>query len=74
MISIGYWFGVWNEEGDGTSSNYRKFSDLVETLEEIGRKENLQGKEFFIYTNNMVSESITASGSSKSEALFDLMV
>ena len=22
-ISIGYWFGVWNEEGDGTSSNYK---------------------------------------------------
>ena len=32
-ISVGYWFGVWNEEGYGTSSNYRDFRHLVETLE-----------------------------------------
>ena len=43
-ISVGYRFGVWNEEGNGTSSNYREFCDLLETLEEVGRKGNLQGK------------------------------
>ena len=32
-ISVGYWFGVWNEEGYGIISNYREFCNLVETLE-----------------------------------------
>ena len=39
---VGYRFGVWNEEGDGTSSNFREFCNIVETLEEVGRKVNLQ--------------------------------
>ena len=37
-ISVGYRFGVWNEEANGTSFNYREFCNLVETLEEVGRK------------------------------------
>ena len=32
-IYIGYWFGVWNEEVDGTKSNYRYFLNIAETLE-----------------------------------------
>ena len=72
-ISVGYRFGVWNEEANGTSFNYREFCNLMETLEEVWRKGNLQGKEVFLCTDNMVSESIPASGSSKSEALFDLV-
>ena len=46
-ISIGYRFGVCNEEGYGTISNYRDFCNIVETFEEVGRKGNLQVKEFF---------------------------
>ena len=30
---VGYRFGVWNEEGDGMSFNYREFRNLVDTLE-----------------------------------------
>ena len=56
------------------SSNYRDFRNLVETLEEVCRKGNLQGKEFFLFTNNIVLESITASSSSKLEELFYLVV
>ena len=73
-ISVGYWFGVWNEEGDGTIYNYREFCNLVETLEEVGKKGNLQGKEVFLCTDNMVSDIIAASACSKSEALFDFVV
>ena len=73
-ISVGYRFGFWNEEGYGTSSNYREFCDLVYTLEEVWRKENLQGKEVFLCTDRMVLKIIAASGSSKLEALFDLVV
>ena len=46
-ISVGYRFGFWNEGGDGTSSNYREFRNQVETLEEVERNRNLQGKGFF---------------------------
>ena len=46
----------------------------MEILEELGRKVNLQGKEVFLCTDNMVLESIATTGSSKSEALFDLLV
>ena len=28
-ISVGYRFGVWNEEGDRKISNYREFQNLV---------------------------------------------
>ena len=44
-ISVGYRFGVWNEEVDVTSSPFREFCNIVETLEEVRRKVNLQGKE-----------------------------
>ena len=37
-------------------------------------KVNLQGKGVFLCTDNMVSDSIAASGSEKSEVLFDLVV
>ena len=32
VMSIGYRFVVWNEEGDGTSSNHREFRNLVGKL------------------------------------------
>ena len=71
---IGYRFGVWGEDNDGKSSNYRELRNLVETLEKLGREGKLSGKEIFIFTDNMVSESIAAAGSSASELLYDLVV
>ena len=41
--TIGFRFGVWNEELNGTSSNYREFLNLVDTLEDLGRKKGLYG-------------------------------
>ena len=73
-ISVGCNFGVWNEEGYGTSSNYREFCNFLETHEELGRKGNFQGKEIFLCTYNMVSDRISAKGSSKLEALFHLVL
>ena len=71
---VGFRFSVSNEEGDGTSSNYREFRNLVETLEYLGRKKGLDGSEVFICTDNMVSESIAVLGSSRSEIICDLVV
>ena len=72
--SVDFRFGVWNEEGYETSYNYKEFRNLLKTLEELGKEVNLQGKEVFICTDNMVLESISTVGSSSLEVLFDLVV
>ena len=72
--SIGFRFGIWGSEGAGTTSNYRELRNLVETLEAMGRRDELKGKEVFIFTDNSVSESIAAKGSSSSPLLFELVV
>ena len=46
----------------------------MDTIEEVGRKGNLQGKESFLCTDNMVLESIALTGSLKLESIFDLVV
>ena len=73
-FGLGFRFGVWGEEGDGTSSNFRELRNLVETLESLGLEGKLAGKEIFIFTDNMVSESVASAGSSSSEQLYDLVV
>ena len=72
--AIGYRYGIWGREGHDTSSNYREFRNLVETLEEMGARGDLEGREIFIFTDNMVSESIASKGSSTSKALYELVV
>jgi hypothetical protein len=69
-----YRFGVWGMEGTDTSSNYRELRNLVDTLEMMGRDGDLAGKEVFVFTDNMVSEAVSAKGSSKSKLLFDLVI
>ena len=46
----------------------------METLEALGLEGKLAGKEIFIFTDNMVSESVASAGSSSLEKLFDLVV
>ena len=53
--AVGFRFGLWNEEGDGTSYNYREFRNLVETLEYLGRKKGLDESKVSLCTDNMVS-------------------
>ena len=53
---VGFGFGVWNEEGGVNNSNYQDFRNLVESLEDIGRKKRLYGREVFLCTDNMVSD------------------
>ena len=71
---IKYRFGVWGHEGENTSSNYRELRNLVETLEVMGERGELMGKELFVFTDNLVAESVVAKGSSSGELLFDLVV
>ena len=72
--AIGFRFGVWGREGEGSSSNYRELRNLVETLERLGELGELVGREVFLFTDNSVSESIAAKGSSSSPKLYELVV
>mmetsp|Transcript_20683 Transcript_20683/g.30301 ORF Transcript_20683/g.30301 Transcript_20683/m.30301 type:complete len:1268 (-) Transcript_20683:9637-13440(-) len=71
---IRYRFGIWGREGRDTSSNYREFRNLVETLEGMSVEGGLEGKSIFLFTDNMVSESIASKGSSVSKPLYELVV
>ena len=66
--------GMWNKEGVGTSSNYRELRNLVETLELMGQRGELEGYELFLFTDNSVSESVAFKGNSSSELLFELVL
>ena len=46
--AVGFIFGVCNEEGGRTSSNYQDFRNLLETLDDIGRKKGLEGRDIFL--------------------------
>ena len=71
---LAYRFGVWGKEGVDTSSNYRELRNLVETLEVMGIRGDLEGRELFLFTDNMVSESIASRGSSTSQKLYELIL
>ena len=72
--NVGYRYGVWGVEGQDTSSNYREFRNLVDTLEAKALQGDLEGREVFVFTDNMVSESIASKGSSSSKELYSLVV
>ena len=72
--TISFRYGIWGVEGDGSSSNYRELRNLVETLERLGELGELVGREVFLFTDNAVSESVAAKGSSASPKLYDLVV
>ena len=56
------------------SSNFRQFINLVDTLEDMGIRDDLEEREIFIFSKNTVYDSISAEGSSTSEVLRDLIV
>jgi hypothetical protein len=71
---IAYRFGTWGQDMDAESSNLRELRNLVETLEEMGKRGELKGSEIFLFTDNSTSEAAFYNGSSKSEKLFNLIL
>ena len=71
---VGYRVGVWLEEAEGSSSNFKELANLVETLELKGRKGELKGKEVFFFTDNSTCELVHHKGNSSSQKLFDLVL
>ena len=47
--ALSYIFGIQGVEGEDKSSNYREFRNIVETLEDMGIKEDPEGREIYIF-------------------------
>ena len=56
------------------SSNWRELANLVAAIKELAEEGRLEGKEVFLFTDNMVSERAYFKGTSKSKTLFELVL
>ncbi len=69
-----YRVGVWTAEEEEESSNYKELCNLVETAEDEAACGRLRDCEFFLCTDNGVSESCYYRGSSSSPKLHELII
>ena len=67
-------FGIWGDEMEITSSNYKEASNDIKSVEAMGEQGLLEGTEVFFFTDNSTAEAIFFNGSSKSPLLFDLVL
>jgi hypothetical protein len=73
-LAVLYRHGIWGADGEGTSSNWRELTNLVEALESEAGESRLQGCEVFMFTDNSTAESAFFRGTSSSELLFNLVL
>ena len=66
--------GVWGSDEDLESSNWKEFTNIVESLEEESACGHLTNAEVFMFTDNSTVESCAAKGSSSSPKLLSLVV
>jgi hypothetical protein len=72
---IHFEYGQWcSEVTEEKSSNWRELNNLVEALERVVLEHDMRGSEIFIFTDNSVAEAAFWKGSSKSQALFELVL
>ncbi|KAI2495940.1 hypothetical protein MHU86_18550 [Fragilaria crotonensis] len=71
---LNFRIGVWGSKEDPESSNWKEFTNVVESLEEEGREGNLDHSEVFMFTDNSTVESCVSRGSSTSPKLLELVV
>ena len=72
--NIHYMFGEWNQEMMKASSNTRELTNLVKQVEELTSTDELRGGEVFLFTDNIVAESVYVKGNSTSKRLFEGML
>ncbi len=71
---ISFRMGIWSEEvNKDKSSNFRELKNLVETLELMGKNDELNGVEIFFFTDNSTAERAFYKGSSSSKLLHELV-
>ena len=69
-----YRLGTWGRDKDSESSNFRELKNLVDTLLLMDKRQDLDGKEVFIFTDNSTAERAFRKGSSSSIKLFNLVL
>ena len=71
---LSYRIGVWNEDEESETSNYRKFANVIEALEEEGAVGRLSDCMVFFCTDNSTVEAALYKGTSTSRKFLDLVV
>ena len=66
--------GVWGSEEDPESSNWKEFTNVVESLEDEAKVGNLEGSEVNMFTDNSTVKSCASRGTSSSPKLLNLMI
>jgi hypothetical protein len=59
---------------ESKSSNWRELDNPVEALERLILGHDMRGSKIFIFTNNSTAKAAFWKGTSKSEALFELVL
>jgi hypothetical protein len=72
--AISYRVGVWQSDHDGESSNWREFTNVVESLEEEASSGRLENSMVFFFTDNSTVEAALYKGTSHSPKSFDLVI
>jgi hypothetical protein len=72
--SLSYRIGVWNKDEASETSNYREFSNVIESLEEEGASGRLTDCMVFFCTDNSTVEAALYKGTSSSRKLLDLVI
>jgi hypothetical protein len=71
---ISYRIGVWKKEESEESSNWREFTNVVESLEEEAESGGLGESTVYFFTDNTTVESALHKGTSKSKKLLSLVI
>ena len=69
-----YRIGEWGSDDADQSSNWREFTNIVESLEEEAVMGNLSKSKVFMFTDNSTVESCAIKGSSSSPKLLELVI
>jgi len=72
--AVRYRVGTWSQDEDSCSSNFREFSNIVETIEQEVEAGRLSNSTLVLATDNSTVESALYKGNSTSELLFNLIV
>ena len=71
---ISYRIGVWKPDESAESSNWREFTNVVESLEEEVESGRLQNSTVYFFTDNTTVEAALYKGTSKSKKLLALVI
>ena len=69
-----YRIGVWGTSEESESSNWKEFTNVVDSLEEEAEAGNLGDAEVFMFTDNSTVEACSQKGSSSSPKLLSLII